>query len=431
LGLRLQDDAMSVEMSVETTELSNGLRVATHRMPHLETASLGVWVNTGARAELPDEHGVAHMLEHMAFKGTPRRAALAIAEEIEAVGGSINASTSFESTDYTARVLKDDAALALDIISDIVQNPLFAETELKREKDVVLQEIASVQDSPEDLVFELLQEIAFPAQPLGRPVLGAASSVRRFRPADLSSFRNATYAAPRMVLAAAGAVDHAVLVKAAESCFSTLGTAPGRAMEQARYEGGSGGLTRSFEQCHLVAAFEAPDHRSPDFYSAHICSVLLGGGMSSRLFQEARERRALCYDIQAFYWSFSDTGLFGVHAATGPDQIEELGGVVRDELARLAADGPSAEEVKRSKAQTKSALLMSLESSEARAAQLARDILVFGRPLTAEELIERVEEVTPQSVRALAGSLLAGRPSLASVGPSGVEDRWRKAVADI
>jgi predicted Zn-dependent peptidase len=412
-------------MSVETAELANGLRVATHSMPHLETASLGVWINTGARAELSSEHGVAHMLEHMAFKGTPRRPALAIAEEIEAVGGSLNASTSFETTDFTARVLKEDVPLALDIISDIVQHPLFAEKELTREKEVVLQEIASVQDSPEDLVFELLQEAAFPDQPLGRPVLGTAASVRRFRPENLNAYRRANYAGPSMVLAAAGAVDHGALVEAAEAAFSSLGREPGRAIERARYGGGFRSLTRSFEQCHLVAAFEAPSHRDPDFYAAHIYAVLLGGGMSSRLFQEARERRALCYDIHAFYWSYSDTGLFGVHSATGPEQIEELGEVVMTELEKIATEGPRPEEVKRAKAQTKSALLMSLESSEARAGQLARDILLFGRTLSTEELIERVEEVTPQSVRSLAERFCKGSPSAASVGPGGVAGRWR------
>jgi predicted Zn-dependent peptidase len=415
-------------MCVEITELANGLRVATHRMPHLETASLGVWVNTGARAETVEEHGIAHMLEHMAFKGTPRRAALAIAEEIEAVGGAINASTSFETTDYTARILKEDAPLALDIISDILQNPLFAEKELKSEKEVVLQEIASVQDSPEELVFELLQEAAFPDQPLGRPVLGTAASVRSFRPATLAAYRRATYAAPRMVLAAAGAVDHMAVVKTAESCFASLGTEAVRPIEAARYQGGDRSVTRALEQCHLVAAFEAPSHRAPAFYAAHIYSVLLGGGMSSRLFQEARERRALCYDIQAFYWSFSDTGLFGVHAATGPEQVEELGDVVMTELARLAEEGPTPEEIRRAKAQTKSGLLMSLESSESRAAQLARDILVFGRPLTTEELIERVEEVTIDSVCELAQNFCRSRPSAASVGPAGVAERWRSVV---
>jgi predicted Zn-dependent peptidase len=259
-------------------------------------------------------------------------------------------------------------------------------------------------------------------------VLGTADSVRRFRSANLNAYRSANYAGPRMVLAAAGAVDHMALVKAAEQCFSTLGAGTGRPIEPARYQGGARSVTRSFEQCHLVLAFEAPNHRDPEFYATHIYSVLLGGGMSSRLFQEARERRALCYDIQAFYWSFSDTGLFGVHAATGAEQIEELGQVVTTELSRLAADGPTPEEVKRAKAQTKSALLMSLESSEARAGQLARDLLVFGRPLTTEELIERVEEVTPESVRVLAESFFKSAPTAASVGPAGVGDRWSETV---
>ena len=418
-------------MSIETTTLSNGLRVVTHRMAHLETTSLGMWVNTGARAELAHEHGVAHMLEHMAFKGTASRSAQQIAEEIEAVGGGLNALTSFETTDYFARVLKENVPLALDILADILQNPAFAEEDFAREKEVILQEIASVQDAPDDLVFELAQEAAFPAQPLGRTILGTPTSVRTMSRDDLIAYRTATYSTPRMVLGAAGATDHDAIVTQAEELFADLPTSGERALEPARFGGGHRNLSRRFEQSHIVIGFEAPSFRADSYFAALVYSVLLGGGMSSRLFQEARERRGLCYDIHAFAWGFSDTGLFGVHAATGPGQVEELVRVTMGELYKVATDGPDDGEMLRAKAQLKASLLMSLESSEARASQIARDMLLFGRPLTTAELIERIEEVTQEHVAALGARFLtSGQPVTASVGPKGVSDKLQSAVAE-
>jgi len=418
-------------MSINTTTLSNGLRVVTHRMPHLETASLGMWVATGARAELAHEHGLAHMLEHMAFKGTAKRSARQIAEEIEAVGGGLNAVTSFESTDYFARVLKENVPLALDILADILQNPSFAEEDLTREKEVILQEIASVQDSPDDLVFELAQEAAFPDQPLGRTILGTPKSVRAMSRDNLIAYRTAAYATPNMVLGAAGAIDHEAIVARAEGLFRDLSINGERASDPARYVGGHRSLSRRFEQSHIVIAFEAPSFRSEAYFPALIYSVLLGGGMSSRLFQEARERRGLCYDIHSFAWGFSDTGLFGVHAATGPGQVEELVRVIMTELHAVATEGPDDNEMLRAKAQLKASLLMSLESSEARASQIARDTLLFGRPLTTAELIEKIEGVTRDDVGALGASfLLAARPVTASVGPKGVSEALQGAVTE-
>jgi predicted Zn-dependent peptidase len=418
-------------MTIQTTTLRNGLRVVTHQMPHLETTSLGMWVATGARAELAHEHGAAHMLEHMAFKGTERRTARQIAEEIEAVGGGLNAVTSFESTDYFARVLKENVPLALDILADILQHPSFAEEDFAREKEVILQEIASVQDTPDDLVFELAQEAAFAGQPLGRTILGTPTSVRTMTRDDLLAYRNAAYATPRMVLGAAGALDHDDIAARAETLFADLATSGERPAETARYVGGHRSLSRRFEQSHIVIGFEAPSFRADSYFAALIYSVLLGGGMSSRLFQEARERRGLCYDIHAFAWGFSDTGLFGVHAATGPGQVEELVRVIMGELYKVATDGPDEDELLRAKAQLKASLLMSLESSEARASQIARDTLLFGAPLTTPELIERIEGVTRADVGALgAGFVIGSAPVTASVGPKGVSDRLQAAMAE-
>lgn len=418
-------------MTIEMTTLPSGLRVVTCHMPQLETASLGVWVNAGARTELPEEHGLAHLLEHMAFKGTERRSALQIAEEIEAVGGAVNAMTSFETTDYFARVLREHVPLALEILADILQNPVFAPEDMVREKKVIVQEIASVQDSPDDLVFELAQEAAFPDQSLGRSILGTADSVRALTRDDLAAYRKSAYSAPHMVLGAAGAVDHDEIVIAAETLFTAFETHEGRELAPARFVGGHRCLKRRFEQSHIVIGFEAPSFRDDAYFTSLIYSVLLGGGMSSRLFQEARERRGLCYDIHAFGWGFSDTGLFGVHAATVDAQVEELVHVIMTELRSVALEGPRAPELERAKAQLKASLLMSLESSEARAAQVARDTLVFGRQLTTKELIERIENVSAADVGALAASFaLMKEPATASVGPAGVSERLRETVID-
>ncbi len=416
-------------MTIEMTTLASGLRVVTCRMPHLETASLGVWINSGARSELQQEHGLAHFLEHMAFKGTRTRSALEIAEQIEAVGGSVNAMTSFETTDYFARVLREHVPLALDILADILQNPVFSPEDMEREKDVILQEIASLQDSPEDLIFEAAQNAAFPGQTLGRSIMGTPESVRALSRDDLVRYRETAYAAPRMVLAAAGAIDHDAIVARAEADFTGFAKQDARPVEPARFSGGHCGVTRAIEQCHIVLGYDAPSFRDDAYFTSLIYSVLLGGGMSSRLFQEARERRGLCYDINAFGWGFSDGGFFGVHAATGDAQLEELVEVILTQMRSVALEGPNAAELDRAKAQLKASLLMSLESSEARAAQIARDTLVFGRQLSTEELIGRIEDVTAADVGALAaGFALTKEPVTASVGPEGVSERLREAV---
>ena len=404
-------------MTVEITRLTNGLRVVSQHMPHLATVSLGIWVASGARHEAEQEHGISHLLEHMAFKGTKRRTAQSIAEEIEQVGGELNAATSLDATFYYARVLKDDIAVALDILSDILQNPLYSDDELEREREVILQEIAATRDSPDDIAYDLIQDAAFTGQPLGRTVLGTPASVTSFTSAQLRQFLISRYRAGRMVLSAAGHVDHAALVRHAEALFGALPPGEGTEAVPAKYVGGMRLSPKPFEQAHVIMGFEGVSWRRPEFYPAQVFSGLFGGGMSSRLFQEARERRGLCYSIYSSTWGLADTGLFSVHAATGQDTMGELVEVVRDEFARAADELPSQREVDRAKAQLKAGLLMSLESSAARAEQLARQMLAFDRHITADELIERVEAVTPQGVRDIAAALVTGSPmSFALVG---------------
>ncbi len=417
-------------MSTKITSLANGMRVVSHHMPHVETASLGVWVKVGARHESATENGISHFLEHMAFKGTVRRSAQDIAEEIEQVGGDLNAATSLETTAYFARVLKADVDLAMDIIADILLNPKYGSLDLERERDVILQEIAATQDSPDEIGYDLLNTIAYPNQAIGRPILGTDETVSRFTAQDLRTFLKANYQPDQIVVSAAGHVDHDALVRQAETLFGHLHKGTGRSYEAARYAGGVNVSNKPFEQAHLLMGFEGPSYRKPEFYTGQVFAGLFGGGMSSRLFQEVREKHGLCYSIYSSFWSFDDTGLLAIHAATGPDMMGKLIEVVRGELHRAASTRPDMREVDRAKAQLKAGLLMSLESSGARAEQMARQVMLFDRIVPAQELVDRVEAVTPEDVRAFSEHLLTRKPASVTIVGAGrkSEDHARRAA---
>jgi predicted Zn-dependent peptidase len=408
-------------MSVEVTRLASGLVVVTDAMPHLQTASLGCWVTCGSRNELADEHGISHFLEHMAFKGTARRTARQIAEEIEAVGGDINAATGVEMTAYYARVLKEDIALGIDVLSDILSHPSFDPDEITREKNVIVQEIGAVEDTPDDLVFEHLQATAFAGQAVGRSILGTRATVRSFDAKRLRAYLARNYRAPGMVVAAAGAVHHEQVVEEAQRRFAGfVGPAIG-ASEPARFCGGAFVEKRDLEQVHIAMALEGVAQRDPTIFSLQVFTNVLGGGMSSRLFQEVRELRGLCYAIYTFHAPYADTGMFGLYAGTDAIDAPELMQVVVDEIA-AAADTISEAEIARAKAQIKAGLLMALESSGARAEQLARQMIIHGRPMPIEEIVAKVDAVTVKSTRA-AGRALIGRarPAVVALGPSGLE----------
>jgi predicted Zn-dependent peptidase len=404
-------------MTPTISTLPNGLRVVTQAMPNLETVSLGLWVGAGARHESDREHGISHFLEHMAFKGTKQRSAQEIAEEIEQVGGELNAATSLETTAYYARVLKGDEGVALGLIADILQKAAFGRPELEGERQVILQEIAATRDSPDDVAYDLLHDAAFPSQPVGRAILGTPESVKRFTAADLKGFLRRRYRPENMVLSSAGAVRHASILRHAEALFGGL-TGGGRTAREraAAYVGGTRVSEKPFEQSHLLIGFPSPSYREGEFFTAQVFSGLFGGGMSSRLFQEVREKRGLCYAIYSTAWGLKDVGLFGLHAATGAQLMGKLIDVVGAELKRAADAAPSAAELGRSKAQLKAGLLMSLESSSARAEQMARHLLSHGRVVPAEELIAKVDDVTAERVRDFAGKLAASTPSIVVVG---------------
>ncbi len=403
-------------MTTEIHTLSNGFRIVTEAMPGLASASIGVWVTAGGRHEGAEETGIAHFLEHMAFKGTARRSALRIAEEIEDVGGYLNAYTSKEMTAYYARVLSADVALALDLVADIVMNPVFTPEEIAVERGVILQEIGQTLDTPDDIIFDWLQEVSYPDQPFGRSILGPAELVRRFDAGALRGFTRAFYAPDQMILAAAGGVDHGAIVRLAEALFGHLAPRPVAAAPLARFHGGERRVVKTLEQAHFALSLEAPGYRDDDVYVAQVFSTALGGGMSSRLFQEVREKRGLCYSIGAHSSAYEDTGSITIYAGTGADEIAELAAITIDELRR-AADDMTEAEIARARAQMKAGLLMGLEQPSSRCERLARSMAIWNRVPDLAEAVGRIDAVDAPAARALAERLIARTPALALYGP--------------
>ncbi len=414
-------------MSVSVTTLKNGMRVLTDRMDSVETVSIGVWVDVGTRHEPAQVNGVAHLLEHMAFKGTERRSALDIAAEIEAVGGHLNAYTSREHTAYYAKVLKENVALAVDILADILQHSAFDPKELERERTVILQEIGQANDTPDDIIFDLFQERAFPDQAMGRPVLGRAEIIRRIDRDTVAGYMRRHYAASGMLLAAAGNLEHRQLVELAEAAFAGLPASRTARSEPARYVGGELREERDLEQVHVVLGFPGFPFADPDYYAASVVSSALGGGMSSRLFQEIREKRGLVYAIYSFTHAYSDGGLFGVYAGTGEEEVAELMPVLCDEIRKLSA-GLEQVELERARAQLKAGLLMSLESTTARCEQQAAHMLVFGRPLDMTEMVSRIDAVDAAAVTRVARRLRTAPPTLTALGPVSRVDAYQRLV---
>ena len=398
--------------------LANGLRVAVEPMPGMHSAAIGLYITAGGRHERIEQNGIAHFLEHMAFKGTPTRTAQGIAEEIEDVGGYINAYTGKEMTAYYARVLEADVDKALDLLVDIVFNPIFAEPDIEVERGVILQEIGQALDTPDDIIFDWLQETAFPDQPFGRTILGPTERVAGFGRADLAGFVAEHYGPDQIILSAAGAVDPDRVLALAERLLGHLAPRAAGAALPARFTGGDRREVRKLEQVHVALAFEAPAIRDASSYAAQIYATALGGGMSSRLFQEIRERRGLCYTIFAQAGSYSDTGLFTVYAGTGPDSIGALCELTMDELRR-AAEGFAPAEIERARAQMRAGMLMGLESPTARAERMARGLATWDRIVPLEETLEKIAAVTPQEVRALAEGLARrADPALVLLGPA-------------
>jgi predicted Zn-dependent peptidase len=404
--------------AVRLTRLANGLTIVSESMPRVETVSIGAYVHAGTRDEAAAENGASHFLEHMAFKGTAKRDAAAIAREIENVGGHLNAYTARENTAYYAKVLKEDMPLAADILGDILTHSTFIPDELERERGVILQEIGQANDTPDDIIFDHFQAQAFPDQPMGRPTLGTESVIRSMPGGMLQDYMRRHYGPSRMVVAAAGALEHDKLVDLVTRHFADLpGVAPAPS-EAAHYRGGEFREERELDQVHVVLGFEGPAVATPMHYPTMLLSTLLGGGMSSRLFQEIREKRGLVYSIYSFAQPFRDGGLFALYAGTGEEQAAELVPVALEELRRVQHD-VTEEELARAKAQLRASVLMSLESTGSRCEQLARQIQVHGRIIPVEETKSKIAAVTVEQVQQAAAMIFRSRPTLAALGPAG------------
>ncbi len=386
-------------------------------MPGLQSAAIGIWVLAGGRHERPVQNGIAHFLEHMAFKGTTRRSALQIAEAIEDVGGYINAYTSREVTAYYARVLENDVPLALDVIADILLDPVFDPAEIETERGVILQEIGQALDTPDDVIFDWLQETAYPDQPLGRTILGPEERVRSFSRDDLARFIGEHYGPGQMVLSAAGAVDHDALVAMAEKLFGHMEPVQQPETVPARFVGGESRQIKDLEQAHWALGFEGPNYCDPEIYTAQIYASALGGGMSSRLFQEIREKRGLCYTIFAQAGAYADSGMVTLYAGTSGDQVAELTNLTLDEIKRAAED-MSETEVTRARVQMKAGMLMGLESPSSRAERLARMIQIWGRVPDLGEIVTSIDAVSTQDVKAFGEKIASKAPAtFATYGP--------------
>jgi predicted Zn-dependent peptidase len=404
-------------MTAELHHLPNGFRIAVEPVPGAESAAIGVWVTAGGRNEAEAETGIAHFLEHMAFKGTATRSARDIAEAIEDVGGYLNAWTARDMTAYYARVLPADTGLALELLADILRAPAFDPAEIETERGVILQEIGQAADTPDDIIFDWLQEAAYPGQAIGRSLLGPPERVRGFGRADLIRFTGAHYGAGRMILAAAGAVDPDALLAQAAALFGDMAPGPAGAAPPARFEGRECRRDHPLEQAHVALAFPAPGYRDRAFFAAQVATVALGGGMSSRLFQELREKRGLCYTVFAQAGACDDSGLMTLYAGTGGDEVAGLAGLAADEIRRAAADLTGAETA-RARAQIRAGLLMGLESPSARADRLARLVATWDRLIPVAETVAAIDAVDAASARDwLAGLCAPGGLAMALYGP--------------
>lgn len=404
-----------MNMKQETTVLENGLRVATITMPHAQSVAISIAVNAGARSETEKEHGIAHFLEHMAFKGTERRSARQIAEEFDAIGGNLNAYTSMEHTVYYARMLPHDLPLAADILADIMCNSTFVQEEMERERQVILQEIAMHHDAPEDMVLDQFTALAYPGQMLGRSILGTNESITTADRDMLKHFTTRYYGMKNIALIATGAVEHQQLVDIARRYFSSAPQGEGNVIPTAAYGGGVKLVEADFEQCHVLVGYNAVSVHHPHYRAAQVMATALGGGMSSRLFQEIREKRGLCYTVNSFVSSYIDTGLLGVYAACGEDHADELLSVIADELRGFAAT-ITEDELQRAKNQLRAGILMGLESPGGLAETLGRHMLYYGTYKQPQTVIDAIMAVTREEVGLLLNECLKSKPTVCALG---------------
>lgn len=410
---------------VRETTLSNGLRIVTETVPHVYSVALGIRVDSGSRDEMDDQAGISHLLEHMLFKGTDRRTARQIAEELDGVGGQMDAFTSKEYAGYSARVLSDHVPLALDVIADMLRNSILDEDELELEKSVILEEYKSMEDAPEDYVHDVFQQLLWPEHPLGRPVIGVPAVIEQLSRDDLRRHLDQNYVPARLICVASGAVQHDEFVAAVSRQFGDL---RGNSLPRVLVPPVAGRETRlihrPLEQAHFCMGTVSVSEQDPDRWPLRVLNLLLGGGMSSRLFQEIRESRGLCYSIGSEFATFREGGCFNVYADTSPEHLPEVRRLVGEELNKVADQGVTASELERAKAQVRAGTLLSLEDTGSRMNRIARSMLYYGKVIPLSELVGFVEAVTREDCRRVAADLIAGGEfAFAAIGPFGEEGK--------
>ena len=403
-------------MNFEQTVLPNGLRVLTSTRPETESVSLGVWVKTGSACEKEEINGISHFLEHMVFKGSSKRSQRQISEDIEDVGGQMNAYTAREFTSFYAKMLKNDGELAMDVIADFLRHPTFPEEELVKEREVVVQEIKQGIDTPDDVIFDHFQEAAFPNQAIGRTILGPAEKVRGFSSQDLRDYLNHNYAGENMVVCGVGNISHEQLLSYVKERFSSLGAKTDFKTYPQKYVGGFTSEKRDIEQAHVVLGFETFSYYNDMYYPCMLMSNILGGGSSSRLFQEVREKRGLVYTIYSFASSHTQTGLMGIYAGTGREELSTLMPVVCDEISKICHEKVSAKELDRAKVQLKAGMLMALESSSSVAEIMARQMLIYNRVIPVQEMVDRIDAVSLADIQNVAQKIFSSQPCYNLVG---------------
>ncbi len=403
--------------NIQMTQLGNGVRIVTDSLETVDSVALGIWADVGARHETAEVNGVAHMVEHMLFKGTKKRDSQKIVDDIENVGGHMNAYTSRDITSYHVHLLKEHTPIALDVLSDMYLNSTLPEDELTKERHVILQEIGMCQDTPDDLIFDHYYETAYTDQSAGRPILGPASIVAAMPRDALANHIKGFYTPENTVICAAGNINHDQFVEHTSQHFGGMQPHTPRNFDPAHYTGGEKRKARDdLEQTHVIIGFEGIKRDDPDFYNARALATILGGGMSSRLFQEIREKRGLVYSIFAFYQALADTGQFGIYAGTGPEQVKELVPAVIEELHKTKSQITEAE-IERTKTQLKSSILMGRENMMVRAEQLAKSITHKNEIYNPAQTVEKIESINLGSVQALAEKIFGQKPTLSAIGP--------------
>ena len=403
-------------MQSEITTLANGLRVITSSRPEIETVSLGIWIKTGSAFETEEMNGISHFLEHMVFKGTETRNTFEISEQFEDVGGQSNAYTAREFPSFYAKMLKGDTELAIDILADLVKNATFPESELLKEREVVVQEIKQTIDMPDDIIFDYLQEQAFPNQALGRTILGPAEKVRSFDKEKLKAYLKSNYAGENMVVCAVGNIRHNDFVRMVEQRLGSIQAQSHFTPDKQVYKGGFFAEKREIEQAHVVLAFEGIKYECENYYPCMVFSTIFGGGMSSRLFKEIREKRGLVYTVYSFSNSHTQSGLFGIYAGTTNKELKELMPVICEEINKICREKVSEQELNRAKTQLKASMLMALESSSSTAEVLARLMLLFNRMIPIEVMVERFDKVCVDDVQNIARKIFSSNPTYTLVG---------------